>query len=351
MEMPAVSVIIPMFNSEKYVGECLESLLAQSFQDFEVIVIDDCSTDNGSAIVESYIPRFDEKLRLVKTKKNSGGSASRNKGMKLSRGEYLFFMDSDDLFTKTALEYMYKPAKEFNADVIYCGKYYSYNDKNKETRVHSDGVAMNKITLELNKQLEHLTLYASDKYFWAPWTKFVRRNWAVENNILFQRLPRAQDFLWTLKIFTYAERFVRIPTPIYLYRNSPSSITRSERSDSDMMNFWISPVIKGLKEIGDFMNSVEILKQNPPLRYAIIDFFATVHIGRDFLKLSLKFPPEKIYENFKQEFGEELGNEDVLVSYFCTRSNSLLKASLKLRQRIVELENEINRLKNRGRAI
>ena len=73
MACPAVSVIIPMYNAEKYIGECLESLLLQTFQDFEVIVVDDCSTDNSFSIVESYIPKFDGRLKLTKTEKNSGG--------------------------------------------------------------------------------------------------------------------------------------------------------------------------------------------------------------------------------------------------------------------------------------
>lgn len=86
----AVSVIIPLYNAEKYVGECLDSLLEQTFQDFEVIVVDDCSTDNSAKIVESYAPKFNGRFMFTILEKNSGsGALPRNKGLLLSRGEYI----------------------------------------------------------------------------------------------------------------------------------------------------------------------------------------------------------------------------------------------------------------------
>ena len=98
LDNPAISVIIPMYNAEEYVGECLDSLLAQTFQDFEVIVVDDCSADKCFELVEGYSPKFKGRLRLEKTEKNSGGGGyvPRNIGMSLARGEYVYFMDADD---------------------------------------------------------------------------------------------------------------------------------------------------------------------------------------------------------------------------------------------------------------
>ena len=94
MDLPKISVIIPLYNAEKYIGDCLESLLVQTFQDFEVIVVDDCSTDNSVAIVQSYAEKFGGRLKIARTKKNSGGGGyvPRNLGLNLSRGEYIFFL-------------------------------------------------------------------------------------------------------------------------------------------------------------------------------------------------------------------------------------------------------------------
>ncbi|MBR1807746.1 MAG: glycosyltransferase family 2 protein [Selenomonadaceae bacterium] len=125
MQMPAVSVIIPLYNAEKYIGECLDSILAQTFQDFEVIVVDDCSTDSSAQVVESYMPKFDGRLRLERTLANSGSPGlPGNMGVRFSRGEYLLILDNDDAITPDAIEKLYTTAKDFDADVVACEKYY-----------------------------------------------------------------------------------------------------------------------------------------------------------------------------------------------------------------------------------
>ena len=339
MEIPKISVIIPLYNAEKYIGECLESILIQTFQDFEVIVVDDCSTDNSVEIVQNYAEKFGGRLKISRTQKNSGGgSFPRNKGAKLSRGDYLFFMDADDFFTETALEDMYFPAKKFDADVVYFESYISYENDGKEVKKVGGRPSTSPPVLEVGKQIQHLELFAADAFSWSPWTKFVKRSWLMENEIFFQELPRTQDFLWTLKIFAYSERFLRLSVPVYFYRDAPESITRIKRSDDKTMNSWMGPVVKGLKEIGDFMSGLELLKDKPALRYAIMDFFVSVHFARVFLQLSWQFQPHEVYENFKAEYGEELGKNDVLFSYFCAASNALLKFTM-------QSQNELRQLK------
>ena len=113
---PAVTVIVPMFNAENFIEPCLNSLLNQSFNDFEVIVADDCSTDQSPAIVKSFVEKFDGRLRLIKTKKNSGtASAPRNLALKSARSEYITYLDADDLLTKTAVEELLTAAETFDA--------------------------------------------------------------------------------------------------------------------------------------------------------------------------------------------------------------------------------------------
>lgn len=123
----AVSVVIPMYNAEELIRECLDSLLIQTFQDFEVIVVDDCSTDNSAAVVESYAPKFKGRLKLTKTeKKSGGGGVPRNIGMMLARGEYIQFLDADDMISATALETLYKAAILYDAEVVYTSSYYPF---------------------------------------------------------------------------------------------------------------------------------------------------------------------------------------------------------------------------------
>ena len=119
MENPAVSIVIPMYNVERYIGKCFDNILAQTFQDFEVIVVDDCSTDNSFALAESYVEKFGGRMILLKLEKNSGGAAiPRNIGLKYSRGKYIFFVDPDDFFVETALEILYTAATQYSADVV-----------------------------------------------------------------------------------------------------------------------------------------------------------------------------------------------------------------------------------------
>ncbi|MBQ7198035.1 MAG: glycosyltransferase family 2 protein [Selenomonadaceae bacterium] len=140
--IPAVSIIIPMYNAEKYICDCLDNILIQTFQDFEVIIVDDCSTDKSCDVVESYLPEFNssgyDKLKLLRSKVNSGGEGTpRNIGVNISCGEYILFIDSDDFITKTALEELYPIAKKFDADVVHCEKYFQFTDGQENFKIES----------------------------------------------------------------------------------------------------------------------------------------------------------------------------------------------------------------------
>ena len=112
---PKVSVIIPLYNKEQWIRESIESILNQSFSDFEIVVIDDGSTDRGAEIVSSI---KDERVRLF-CQKNSGVSSARNRGIELSRGEYITFLDADDIYNKEHLKYLIDGFKRFqNIDFV-----------------------------------------------------------------------------------------------------------------------------------------------------------------------------------------------------------------------------------------
>lgn len=129
-ENPAVSVIIPLYNAEKYIGECLTSIVNQTFQDFEIVIADDCSTDNSRAVVENFFANFGDRLKLLRLPTNSGCPGfPRNFALKEACGKYVFFVDSDDLLNDTALEDFYKVAEDFNADVVYSEKCLSFDDE------------------------------------------------------------------------------------------------------------------------------------------------------------------------------------------------------------------------------
>ena len=127
---PAVSVVIPMYNAEKYLAVCLESLLIQTFTDFEVIVVDDCSTDNSCAVAESYLEKFGGRLKILTLEENTGTPGlPRNVGLEFSQGEYICFVDADDLLVDDALKTFYQFAEDYRADVVYTEAGYICNEE------------------------------------------------------------------------------------------------------------------------------------------------------------------------------------------------------------------------------
>ena len=358
---PAVSVIIPMYNAEKYIGECLDSLLNQTFQAFEVIVVDDCSTDNGFEIVKAYAPKFGGRLTLTKLVKNSGsGALPRNKGMNFSRGEYIQFLDADDTLTPTALEEMYSLAKEYDADVVYCEKHYTSSGVGEEyvrnIRLADKNIQeppfVDKPTFETENMAERVMGILNGRFWVVPWDKFVRRDLIFEHEIFFPHVKISEDDIWTLGLIFYAKKFLRVPNMIYVQRVSESSMIGVKRSPQQTINFWLNPVLFGLKSLDDLMSRHEFFEQSPKYRYATLEHFI---FGRYdcFLRASLELSPFEVYDAIKQKFGDKLGDNDVLICALCAALNNLERITdmerkelndiiKQTQQRVVDLE-KINR--------
>ena len=121
-----LSVVIPVYNIEDYIGKCLDSVLAQTYQNYEVIIVDDGSTDGTAGVCDEYAQK-DERIRVIH-KKNEGVSATRNLGLKLVTGDYITFIDSDDFVDKLYLEVLYKSLTENDADIA-SGNFASFNEE------------------------------------------------------------------------------------------------------------------------------------------------------------------------------------------------------------------------------
>ena len=323
-----MSVVIPLYNAEKYIAECLESILNQTFQQFEVIIVDDCSTDNSVAIVQSYIPKFGGRLTLSHMKKNSGsGAMPRNKGLALSRGEYIFFMDNDDLITPTALEELYMLAKNYDADVVYCEKFYklSFSEEHVSVVNWQTGNLVDKPTFESENLAERVQAVLNMRYNVMPWCKLVRRNLMIEHNIYFPACKISDDDIWTFGLVFYAKKFLRVPNFCYIYRLRKESVLHKKKTPEQSISFWMNPIIFGLKNLDNFMSKLGFFQQNPQYRYAVLENFLSTRIffTREDIRDIRDIPPFEIYETIKNEFGKELGKQDVLVATLFARLYSL----------------------------
>ncbi len=350
---PAVSVIIPLYNMKRFIGECLDSILNQTFTNFEVIVVDDCSTDNSVEIANNYVEKFGGRMTLLQLEKNTGNSAiPRNKGFALSRGEYVYFVDADDKITEDALEYMYTLAKAYDADVVYQMRCYKLREDGRKFKIGSvpkfkktgDEIVLD---AKLSKRMRDIK---KRRYHLHLWRSFCKRNLMSDNGIFFPDIKPQDDVIWHLGIMVYAKRVLLIPKPLYFYRSNTTSILRSEKTPAQTVNFWLNPLINALKSLEDIIGKNEFLRENPQYYYDIFNYF----LWRMFDKLydsSLQLSELEIYNAIKETFGERLGKYDILIPLLCTNLNAMQKYCTQILQeseqkqnRIAELEAEIAKL-------
>ena len=343
--MPAISVIIPMHNVEKYIGECLDSILAQTFQDFEVIVVDDCSTDNSAAIVKNYVPKFDGRLKLAKTLKNLGNPAlPRNKGLFLSHGEYISFLDSDDAITPTALEELYYVAKNLDADVVACEKYYKVPEKfwnNDEFRKQLQPLIRHPIkfvdepTFLTNNILDRLQLCNQRYFLWNAWSKLIRRDTILENELIFADTI-VDDFIFTICLLCTAEKFVQVPNVVNYYRVLENSVSHNVYRDEKFFRKYVKAFSTAFRYFDKFLNDREQFRGNSYLKYIIFEICWSELLMGYFLPMYDQIAPHK----FDKILYEELSDDDnVALSAFTFNMSAAYRLQLiKDQQHIAELE-------------
>ena len=345
---PAVSVIIPVYNAEEYIKECLDSILAQTFQDFEVVIVDEGSTDNSINVVKEYLEKFGERLKLTRTLKyfENDGYTARNKGLSISCGEYVFFVDCDDFITNTALEELYTAARNYNADVVYTGSRYRYTTEggSKWTtdrigrELKKKGLADVPTLIENDPHQNLQELLVKGKLYLTPWTKFVRKNFLAENEISFYEIISGADFAWTIELFACAKRFLRIPNAVYYWRND-STITAAAKFKGAKGKILLNcSAILAIKDTLSVMaKKIDVLQENPEyVRLAFSRFFKE-KFDR-FTKATLKFKPEQVYEIMRLQFKDDA---DLMIPFFFSMLDSQQRELLSAQNRIAELENEI----------
>lgn len=353
--LPAVSVIIPLYNAEKYIGECLESILAQTFQNFEVIVIDDYSTDSSVEIVENYAEKFGARLRLFHMKKNSGsGALPRNKGITLSRGEYIFFLDSDDMMTKTALEEVYTLAENYAPDVIYCEKHFEMEKDGANLKISARQAEP--FVEEPTFETEDLARRAQDmlngRFALSTCFKTVRRNLILENEIFFPHVCPSEDDIWSYGIVFHASKFLRVPNVLYIRRLTENSVMRKAKTPQQEIKFWLNPIFFGLKSLDNLLGKLEFFQTNPQYYYAMLERFLKIEFSC-ILPSTQQIPAFAIYETIKQNFGENFGEHDTLISALCTafsvQQKNLLTSHQNYNQFAAQAQGRIAELERRDR--
>lgn len=221
-----ISCIIPVYKVEEYLHQCVDSVLMQTMDDFEIILVDDGSPDNCPQICDEYATKFPDKIRVIH-KQNGGPADARNAGLKQAQGDYIFFIDSDDYLVGDRLAELYSKAVEYNADILNTS-YVTLNERSKELleiplRFESE-------KLLTHSDMEKEICFASSKNrITFAWRNLYKKEFLDKNSITFAaELRMIEDGPFNMQAFTLADRFVAVDIPIYCYRLRADSLQRKK---------------------------------------------------------------------------------------------------------------------------
>lgn len=227
--MARFSIIVPIYKVEKYLKTCIDSILTQTFSDFEAILVDDGSPDNCGEICDDYA-EHDSRVKVIH-KANGGLSSARNAGLDIAIGEYVIFVDSDDYWDdNTALEHIQKNLTETKADLLVFPAKRFYEDENKFTYILNIEVERSKI---INQNAEQATRYMLENniYRAAAWNKVVKKSIIDTHNMRFKDGYLSEDMDWCGDLLIYCSRFDFYENPLYVYRQQRNGSITSGKAE------------------------------------------------------------------------------------------------------------------------
>lgn len=235
-----LSIIVPVYNVEKYLIKCLDSLVNQTFEDVEIILVEDCSTDGSKKICEDYCNR-NKKIKLIKHDRNCGLSEARNSGLKVAKGEYITFVDSDDWVDIDMYEIMMNSIIATGADMAICGFKEIFNKNTKISKVSERDIV---VTSE-----EALKMYFRAQITANSWNKIYKKVIFDDNNIMFQVGKFAEDQYPTFLSIFYSKSICLVSDTKYYYNRRNESLTTSNLSNKNY------DVFEHLNLMKEFMKS------------------------------------------------------------------------------------------------
>lgn len=297
--MPKISVVIPIYNSEKYLEECLDSVLSQSFDDIEVICVNDASTDNSLQILEKY-RAGDDRLIVVNSEKSSAGGA-RNIGIALAQSEYIHFLDSDDYVEKDIYNLTYDKICSLDADVCI----FEYNNLNIDKKSLHQSAVFAKI--EDDDNIGKPIFYEDDKELFVygavvPWNKLYRKSFLLANGLEFDSLKCAEDRSFYFSVLSKNPKICILKQHLLNYRynivNSLSNMLDNESMNCHMKSFQ--------KILNMFEGESEYVK-NRLLDVCMNDIFYFCQKSREVLSAEQK---EMLYKFFLKVVPQSLPRDN-----------------------------------------
>lgn len=246
-----LSYVVPIYNVEKYLGQCVDSILAQSFDDYEIILVDDASPDSCPRICDEYEKNFPNIVRVIH-QQNKGLAGARNSGLDKALGDYIYFFDSDDFFVADGIEKIYRSAVENDADIVH-SSYISYVEKDEKSEVVRSPIRTGDVLNHAEMQ-KIVCRNSTERTTIFVWRNLYKRSFLIENNLKFnESLRMIEDSPFNTKAFLTAERFVCIDNPIYAYRIREDSLQRKKYvADYDkILEYQWNLKLKYFKQLGN----------------------------------------------------------------------------------------------------
>ena len=308
-----ISIIVPVYNVEKYLEKCIDSILNQTFKEFELILVNDGSKDSSGTICDKYTEK-DSRIKVVH-KKNGGLSSARNAGLSIAKGKYIGFIDSDDYINKDMYSLLYENIISTNSDIAICGfkKVYSYNDESEDILTDTKICVLNNI--------EALNMMYSENGvdFVVAWNKLYKRN--LFDDLEFKDGKLHEDEFICHQILYKSKQVVYNRTQLYYYLQRSSSIINSDFNAKKL------DAIYAFNERKDFFKNKGLKELQYLTEYNYIKYFFEYYFkyrdmlkksDRDLIKLKIQFS-----KNISQLIKNPLYNwkEKVLWMIFLVNSN------------------------------
>ena len=230
-ENPKVSVIIPVYNTEKYLHECLDSVVNQTLKDIEIICVDDGSTDSSRVILREYAAK-DDRVKVYTQEKSNAGAA-RNVGLSKATGEYLAFLDSDDYYELFMLEHMLACAQKRGADIVVC-RYHTYYESTGKTSHSCWGVKMGRLPSKIVFSYHEIEQECFSSIMGCPWNKLFKRKLVTENKLRFQEQPVFNDAFFSYSAMISTNALTVLDESLICYRSRASSDSITDRRSQYM---------------------------------------------------------------------------------------------------------------------
>lgn len=219
--MPQVSIILPVYNVEKYLEQCLDSIIKQTFKDFECICVNDGSSDNSLSILEEYAKK-DKRIKII-SQENKGVSGARNTGLKQATGKYVTFIDSDDWISNKYIETLYNSITFCDYDIA-CAHHKIYFEDINDFKILKNVSKIKKILLKNNRNIvDKINVVNLSK---NVWNKIYKNDFLIKNNFsFFEDIFSGEDYSFNLLCFLYTDKVVFMDDFIYFYRKRNNSLT------------------------------------------------------------------------------------------------------------------------------